>query len=295
SEPFKLRPGNRIQLGAETVLMLTHHSPLESQLVEQQKLEAVGRLAGGVAAEFERLVTSARSHVKALKKEAQAGELKASVLRNRLGEIERRMDDALDLTQQMLSFSFSGKQEEMQIDIGDLINSVVRLARHTTGGEVRFETDIIPDLFVMGDPPQLQQVLMGLCIHARDSIGEGQVTISARHWDPSDSVTPRPQVMSTTHVKITVQDNGKGLHPEACSRIFEPYFTSRNNNRGCPSLAAVYAVVKHHNGHIECISALGEGTTFNVFLPVASEKQASAPTRKAVPAVDTQRLFRKDS
>jgi signal transduction histidine kinase/ActR/RegA family two-component response regulator len=280
----RLRFGDKIQIGTSHVFGFSRHSPVTEQLLEQQKLRAVGRLAGGVAHQFNNMLGVVRNSVLFLKEEAQHGRVSPSALRDCLLDIERAVARASDLTRQLVEFSQRGKVDKREVDLSAALVDLVRVVSQTAKA-VRIEPRIDPQLVVLADHLQLRQALLNLCLFITDRLGDkGCLRLTARrvHLGPSART---PFLADGPHVELTLEDNGLGLDGETTSQLFEPFFSAGDGSMG---LATVYGVIKGHGGHIEVQSELHVGTTFRLLLPVAlisEEVDEKTATSSATPAV----------
>jgi signal transduction histidine kinase/CheY-like chemotaxis protein len=259
---------------------ITERKKLEEQLLQSQKMEAIGQLAGGVAHDFNNILQAMRSHVDLAQRELAPG---ADAARH-IGEIRRNLGRATDLTRQLLAF---GRRQVMQpeaLDLQDLAMGTLELLRRIIGEQVVIElhTGPLPRV-VRADARQLEQVLLNLCVNARDAMPDGGtvlVAVGARELDARFCATrswARPGVFAT----LAVSDTGIGMDERTRSQIFEPFFTTKPMGEGTGlGMATVFGIVKQHEGFIEVESAPGEGSRFTVFLPLID----APPVRR--PAMD---------
>lgn len=266
---------------------ISHELELENQLVQSRKMEAVGRLAGGIAHDFNNILQVITGNVAMATLDAPAGHpVHAS-----LDEIARAGERAVNLVQQLLAFS---RREELRLrpmEIGALVNDTARMLRRLIGEdivlEVRSATEALP---VMADPGRVEQVLLNLCVNARDALPEGgQITIGSELME-LDAVycQNRPDARPGRYVVVAVTDDGCGIPKEIQHRIFEPFFSTKEVGRGTGlGLATVYAIVRQHGGFINLYSEVGLGTTFRFYLPAAEATvvAAPAPASKDLPAL----------
>jgi PAS domain S-box-containing protein len=253
---------------------ITERKKLEEQLLQSQKMEAIGQLAGGVAHDFNNILQAMRSHVDLAEREAADGG-------RHIREIRRSLERATDLTRQLLAF---GRRQVMQpeaLDLRDLAADTLELLRRIIGEHVLIELDTGPvPRVVRADVRQLEQVLLNLCVNARDAMPDGGtvlVAVGARELDAGFCATrswARPGVFAT----LAVSDTGVGMDEQTRSQIFEPFFTTKPMGEGTGlGMATVFGVVKQHEGFIEVESAPGEGSRFTVFLPLIDAPPARRP------------------
>jgi two-component system cell cycle sensor histidine kinase/response regulator CckA len=248
-----LRVGDRIRFGRSTVVLFTNFGDVEDQILHKQKLEALGRLAGGVAHDFNNLLGAVLSNVAYLLEEQ--GELEAGEVTATLDDIQSAALRAADLTRQLLGFARKGKYEHRPTNVHELVGEVVNILGRTIDPAVRFHVNGDPSLWVLGDRSQLHQVFLNLCINARDAMPHGgNLRIDTFCRDD--------------FVIVEFTDDGCGMPPDVRERVFEPFFTTKDVGRGTGlGLATVYGVVKNHGGEIHVESEVGRGTTFRIFLP----------------------------
>jgi signal transduction histidine kinase/ActR/RegA family two-component response regulator len=253
---------------------------LETQLVQARKMEAIGRLAGGVAHDFNNLLTVILGYTGLLLNELD----QAGPLRQEVQAIEAAGERAASLTRQLLAFS---RQQVMQPELLDLNSVVVRLSAllcRLIGEDIELITVLGSDLgLIRADPTQIEQVLLNLALNARDAMPEGgKLSIETAVVDLDASDMPQDIVTGAgRYVLLAIEDTGHGMDTETQSRIFEPFFTSKEIGKGTGlGLAMVHGIVYQSGGHIEVDSALGRGSRFNVYLP-----QATQPEVKTRPQV----------
>jgi two-component system, cell cycle sensor histidine kinase and response regulator CckA len=259
---------------------VTERRTLQAQLVQSQKMESVGRLAGGVAHDFNNLLTAIIGYA-----ETAHGQAVDPTLQADLEEIARAARRGADLTRQLLTFARTQVVEPRIVDINDLIRTADKLLRRLAGASVEVELHLDAQVgAVRIDPSQLEQVLVNLVVNARDAMADGgRVTITtANVWLGEHQSTHRP-AEAGAHVEITVADTGTGMDEATLSRAFEPFFTTKEPGRGTGlGLATCYGIVRQAGGLIEVTSELGRGSRFRVILP-----RAEAPAARPSPAAGT--------
>jgi PAS domain S-box-containing protein len=259
---------------------------LEDQLRQAQKMEAIGRLAGGVAHDFNNLLVVMRTHAELLLLD---GVLRSPDEREGLEQITSAADRAANLTRQLLAFSRKQVMQSQPLLLNDVIANLTKMLNRIIGEDVRLEcryTGRLP--LVQADVGMIEQVLVNLVVNARDAmpnggevqIGTEKVTLDAAYQRLN------PEGRSGEFVCLSVADSGTGISTEHLPRIFEPFFTTKEMGKGTGlGLATVYGIVKQHDGWIEVITRAGAGTTFKIFLPALSTH-----TRQAEPAQRSTRI-----
>jgi signal transduction histidine kinase/CheY-like chemotaxis protein len=248
---------------------------MREQLLLAQKMEAIGRLAGGVAHDFNNLLTTIRGHTELLRRTSPTD----APARTDLDAILTASDRAAELTGQLLAFSRRGKLRAEQVEVDKLIEEVTRLLRHTVDPRIEVRSHLaLGGAVVAGDPSRLQSALLNLAVNARDAMPEGgQLVFSTQVVNPADPARPGELPPGPApFAEIRVADTGMGMAPEVARRVFEPFFTTKEMGRGTGlGLAAVYGTVKSHGGSIAVESAPGLGTLFRIYLPLVGDHQAA--------------------
>ncbi len=264
-----------------TVVDVTDRRQLEEQLRQAQKMEAIGRLAGGVAHDFNNLLTAILGYSEIMLSQLGADD----PLREGAEEIRKAGERAASLTRQLLAFSRKQRLEPKVLDFNGLVVDVEKMLRRMIGEDVDLVTALAPDLGrVKADRGQLEQVLMNLAVNARDAMPRGgKLTIQTANanleqtWGLGGfSVQPGPYVM------VAVSDTGTGMDEATKSHLFEPFFTTKGQGKGTGlGLATVYGIVKQSGGYIWVYSEPNAGTAFRIYLPrydePAAPKTAPAP------------------
>lgn len=255
-------------------------SNLEEQLRQSQKLEAIGTLAGGIAHDFNNLLTGILGYSNLL--EERAGN--EAEVRKAARVIEKAADRGKELTRQLLGFARKGKHQNTPVKIDKTVREVVKLLNHTINKEVEIaELLRSENACVLGDPSQMQQVILNLAVNANDAMPDGGRLILETEVVELDQFfcTLHPGLAPGPYVQLVVSDTGTGIEPEAKERLFEPFFTTKEQGKGTGmGLAMVYGIVKNHGGTIQVYSEEGQGATFKIFLPLverSGEAEASKP------------------
>ncbi|HET9555056.1 MAG TPA: ATP-binding protein, partial [Anaeromyxobacteraceae bacterium] len=254
---------------------------LERRIEEGQRLESIGRLAGGVAHDFNNLLTPILGNAQGALDALGADHAVAEDLRG----IVEAAGRAGALTRQLLALSRRQLLQERAVDLNAEVNALHAMLRRVIGEGVQVRLALDPALGrVRGDPSQLQQVLLNLAVNARDAMpGGGLLTIATRNVGPEEAAC-RAGARARSLVELSVADTGTGMTPEVRARLFEPFFTTKALGKGTGlGLATVLGVVKQHGGEVEVESAPGRGTTFRILLPRDDAALPLAPPAPAAP------------
>jgi PAS domain S-box-containing protein len=240
---------------------------LESQLQHAQKMESVGRLAGGVAHDFNNMLGAILGHLEFVMEEI--GE--QSRLRADLIEIRKAAERSADLTKQLLAFARKQTVSPQTLDLNQTVAGTLKMLQRLIGEDIQLEWHPSPSLWaVRADPVQIDQVLTNLCINARDAIEDvGRITIeSTNAICDADYCETHAGVQPGDYVVLVVSDDGCGMDKATQARLFEPFFTTKEVGKGTGlGLATVYGIVKQNDGFINVYSEPGHGTTFRIYLP----------------------------
>ncbi|HWD18023.1 MAG TPA: response regulator [Verrucomicrobiae bacterium] len=272
--------------GAPYLLMIaqdiTEQLKLENQLRQAQKMEAVGQLAAGVAHDFNNILTVISGNATLLLEEKPADSSDAKPLQS----ICAAADRASRLVRQLLTFSRKQITDIRPCQIREAFNSMEDMLPRVIGPQVILNINAQPGLpQIYADASMMETMLMNLAVNARDAMPEGgrlMLTALAVTLEAKD-LAAHSEARRGRFVRISVADTGTGIPPEALPRIFEPFFTTKPVGQGTGlGLATVYGIVKQHRGWIDLETAVGKGTTFNIFIPVfESEPAETAPIRNA--------------
>ncbi len=263
---------------------VTHELYLEEQLRQSQKMEAVGRLAGGVAHDFNNLLTVIDGYSNLL---LDRHDDPADPMRHDIEQIKRAGERASNLTRQLLAFSRKQILKPTIIDLNMVVTDMEKLLRRLLGEDISIHTHLEPTLGrIKADRGQLEQVIMNLAINARDAMpGGGQLTLETANVTLDELYTrQKVEVEAGNYVLLAISDSGIGMSQETVSHIFEPFFTTKEQGKGTGlGLATVHGIIKQSGGHINVYSELGQGTTFKIYLPPFQEV---APGSVAAPSLD---------
>ncbi len=255
---------------------------LELEMRHAQKLEAVGRLAGGVAHDFNNLLT-VMTTCAGLAAETLDEDHPAHA---EVAEIQRAVERASRLTQQLLAFSRKQVLLPRILDLNEVVRGVETMLRRLLGEDIEIVVQPAADLrSIEADPGQLEQVIANLCVNARDAMPEGgRITLGTRQHEASAAPTAGADPRTTRarpHAELWISDTGGGMDDATREHLFEPFFTTKERGKGTGlGLSTVYGIVQQSGGEIEVESALGAGTTFRVLLPSAVAPSEPAPARR---------------
>jgi two-component system cell cycle sensor histidine kinase/response regulator CckA len=272
-----------VELSGQPPLLLglfrdvTAQKRLEEQLRQSQKMEAIGQLAGGVAHDFNNILTVIHGHASLL---SGAGNLTGTAPRSAM-QITRAAERAAALTRQLLAFSRRQVLQPRRLDMNEVVSDMTKMLGRILGEHIALQLRYSPQPApVLADASMMEQVLLNLAVNARDAMpGGGVLTIQISSPEiDAWHLVQHPEARSGPAVCLTVTDTGCGILPENLSRIFEPFFTTKEVGKGTGlGLATVYGIIKQHRGWIEVESRVGKGSTFKVFLPASAQPSDTKP------------------
>lgn len=273
---------------AEEVLRQT-----EEQLIQAQKMEAIGRLAGGVAHDFNNLLTAIIGYSQlALRRISPQDQL-----RQELDEIRKAGERAATLTSQLLAFSRKQVLQPKILDLNAVVADTSKMLNRLIGEDIRFRTTLDPGLKqVKADPGQIEQVLMNLAVNARDAMPNGgSLSIETSNvYLNEEYANHHAEVRSGHYIMLAVSDTGCGMDSKTRAHIFEPFFTTKEQGKGTGlGLATVYGIVKQSGGHIWVYSEPDRGTTFKIYMPLVDEEPslANEPLQADLLPMGTERVL----
>ena len=272
----------------ETITDITKHKRTEHSLRQAQKMEALGRLAGGIAHDFNNLLMVIMGHAHRL-----AQQFATHPCRHDLELIAQAGSRAAALTRKLLTFSRRQVLEQRELHPNTLIRDLEDILRRLIGEHIQTVVVLDPRVGrVLGDPVQLEQVVMNLALNARDAMSEGGIlTIETGNVDLDEAyVNLHPGSSPGSHVRISVEDTGCGISSEGLEHIFEPFYSTKEAGKGTGlGLATVYGIVKQSRGYVEVSSQPGRGSRFTALFPriVTQGEEIEVP-----PAVEPQRVSR---
>jgi two-component system cell cycle sensor histidine kinase/response regulator CckA len=249
---------------------ITDRRQLEEQLRQAQKMDAVGRLAGGVAHDFNNLLMVINGYTEVLLEQLE----KSSPMHHKVQSIQQAADRAATLTRQLLAFSRKQLLELKVVDVNTVIGDMERLLRPLIGENIELVTRLSTQTgHTRADAGQLEQVIMNLVVNAKDAMPEGgKLTVQSSDVTVRQNFSEHRFIQTGRYAVISVADTGHGMDKETQSRIFEPFFTTKEKGKGTGlGLSTVYGIVKQSNGYVFAESEPGAGTTFYVYLPRVEE------------------------
>jgi two-component system, cell cycle sensor histidine kinase and response regulator CckA len=266
------------------ILDITERKEIEGRLAQSQKMEAVGRLAGGVAHDFNNLLTVINGYSSMLLEALDP----AQPIRADLEQIHQAGQRAVGLTRQLLAFSRRQVMAPHVFDLNELLRGLNKMLGRLIGEDIRLDLALGTDLgLVKADPGQIEQVVMNLAVNSRDAMPDGGViTLTTSNLHVSSDILGRYGIRPAgDYIRLAVSDTGTGMAAEVLEHLFEPFFTTKESGKGTGlGLATVYGIVKQSEGDIDVQSELGRGTTFYIYLPhVVQAADAQADHQATLP------------
>ena len=258
---------------------ITERRALEEQLRQSQKLEAIGRLAGGVAHDFNNILMSVMGSADLLLMQLAPGD----AARDEAAEIKQSVDRGAGLTRQLLAFSRRQAVRSRMFALGDIVRGMDTMLRRLIGPEIDFEIICAPEpLMVVADSGQTEQVVLNLVVNARDAMPQGgRVTVRVEEVEVDDAAAVAlVEGKAGRYARLSVSDTGTGIDEQTRAKLFEPFFTTKEQGKGTGlGLSIVYGIVKQSGGYITVASEPGKGATFLIYLPIVT-----APEPAVTPA-----------
>lgn len=253
------------------------HQFLVKQLQQSQKMEAVGQLAGGIAHDFNNLLGIILVSADLASSQNDLSENSALFLK----DISDAGEKATHLISQLNLFGRANSLKLITIDLNDLTVSFLKLLTRILGEHI--ELEFLPSkesLIVSADPTQLEQVIMNICLNARDAMPSGgvlKIVTSTRSADAA-FVAKYPQIKEGKYAEISLEDNGEGMDSDTAAKIYDPFFTTKEKGKGTGlGLSVVFGIIRSHNGYLFFETAEGKGTNFHLFLPLIEKEDSPAP------------------
>jgi len=266
------------------VMDITERRQLGEQLRQSQKMEAIGQLAGGVAHDFNNILTVIRGHASLLLVDKALSNNAARSAQ----QIAQASERAAGLTRQLLTFSRRQVMQPRRLDLNEVVSNMTMMLGRILGEDIVLQLNYLHQpAYIKADGSMIEQVLLNLVVNARDAMPKGgqlAIRITTSKADPNYR-TYHSDSRAEDFICLTVSDTGSGIDPETLRRIFEPFFTTKEVGKGTGlGLATVYGIVNQHQGWIEVDSEIGRGSTFRVFLPMAHETTPTGDRQAAQPA-----------
>lgn len=287
---IKDEQGNPVEMGG-IATDITERKNLEKQILRNQRMESLGTLAGGIAHDLNNVLAPITLSLSILRKK-----LPDEQSQKMLQMLEATAKRGADLIKQVLSFARGAEGERTSVQLRHLIEEIAKIIKATFPKSITLHTNVPNDLpTISADATQLHQVLMNLCVNARDAMPNGgRLAITAEsvlldeHYSQMH-IDAKPGL----YVLISVTDQGIGMSPEVVDKIFEPFFTTKDLGKGTGlGLSTVHSIVKSHGGFINVYSEVGKGTTFKVYLPVSGDVQRVVlEEKKEIPHVGNNELI----
>jgi signal transduction histidine kinase/CheY-like chemotaxis protein len=271
-EKHVLNFGDKITIGSSTIMGFNLSDPMAAQLQQLQKLEAVGRLAGGVAHQFNNLLAVVVTNLSLLEIADDMDPLERSEC---IADAKQAALQGGELTRQMLDFSRYSNPVMEALDLSDLVRKNQQFIRRTFNPSIEITLETEPELAVRGDRIQLDQVLMNLSLNARDAVrNRGTIHLGVHRTEVDEQLCMELlRLKPGPHAVISVEDDGVGMARETLERVFEPFFTTKKIGQGTGlGLSVVLGLVHSHGGDIKIESELRKGTKVRVFLPLTRER-----------------------
>jgi PAS domain S-box-containing protein len=291
---FPIRVEGKAVLLGGVAVDITERRELEAQLRQAQKMEGIGRLAGGVAHDFNNMLAVIRGNAELLLMNADQFE---GPTNDCLKQVIAAAERAANLTRQLLAFGRKQIMRTQPLDLNDVVANLTKMFKRIIGEDINLQCQFAADLPpVEADIGMMEQVIVNLVVNARDAMPRGgQLLITT-------DITNADRAYLHTHLEaragmfvcLTVSDKGTGISPEHMPRIFEPFFTTKESGKGTGlGLATVYGIVKQHQGWVEVSSRLGEGSIFKIFLPALPPRPRTAATSEtdAAPRGGTETIL----
>ena len=266
-----------LDIGGETYIQsfyrdITEKKKIQEQLMHSQKMESVGSLAGGIAHNFNNILTSILGYSELLLEFSDLDDSSKQRVRN----IESAARKAGVMVSKLLSFARRDSHEVLPFNLNDVINDSAKLLEGVLDKRIGLKivlSDMMPPI-IEGDPNQLEQVIMNLMVNARDAMPEGGlITIQTSFIEiEREKVKVPAYIQPGKYIALKVSDTGQGIPREVIGKIFDPFFTTKEKGKGTGlGLATVYGIVKDHKGYISVQSKIGKGTVFDIYLPISGK------------------------
>jgi len=263
----------------------------QQQLIEAEKLTALGTMAGGIAHDFNNILCGMIGHLNILARQIPPDEEHLQ----HIDTIEKSAFRAAELVKQLLTFARQKPMDITTIDLNKIVRDLLVLLESTFDGQISIKTDLDPGLpAVLGDSAQIEQAILNLCVNARDAMpGGGTIAITSKKVVlDANFCTLQHDAEPGSYVMLTVQDTGSGINKRILPRVFDPFFTTKEVGKGTGlGLAMVYGIIKSHNGFCTIESTPSKGTDFRIYIPVAGRKDEKAPPAREPISLDGRTIL----
>jgi PAS domain S-box-containing protein len=261
---------------------ITDRKHLEKQLVQAQKMEALGSLAGGIAHDFNNILSAIIGYAELAKMKIEAD----SEIKGDIKEVLLASDRAKDLVKQILAFSRQGKDEQIPVQMGLIVNEALNLLKSSLPTTIDIRKNIQSKSIILSDPSQLHQIIMNLGTNAayamREKGGVLEVSLTDVSLD-SDFVSTHHEIQAGEYLKLSVSDTGHGMTDEVQRQIFDPFFSTKPIGEGTGmGLSVVYGIIKNCSGAITVYSEPEKGTTFNLYCPIIESEEDEEPVKDMI-------------
>ena len=259
---------------------VTERRRLRVQIEQARKMEAIATLAAGIAHEFNNALTGIIGNLDLLELVLPSNDQTGNYLK----PIKTSAFRMARLTSQLLAYAREGKYQPRTFSLSDFVEDILPVLRHAIDPEIRLETDLPHNVHpVEADPTQMQMVLSAVVANAAEAIeGKGRIRVSTGNEQiTEEAARQHPDLTPGAYVRLRVDDDGKGMDENTRARMFEPFFTTKFHGRGL-GMAAVYGIIKNHNGSIEVASQLGKGTVVRIYLPAAGDTERAEGSERRV-------------
>lgn len=283
-ERVKIRTAELEQSNISLKAEITRGNEAESQVRQLQKMEALGKLTGGMAHDFNNMLAVIMASLNLLQRRMARGEGNTDELITAASDSARR---AAALTERLLAFSRQQPLAPSVLDANRLVSSMSDILARTLGDEIMVETVLGAGLWkTKADPHQLESAILNLAVNARDAMpGGGKLTVETANAHIDDAYARENEIQAGQYVLVAVTDTGTGMNEATLARVFDPFFTTKPTGQGTGlGLSQVFGFVRQSSGHIKIYSETGVGTTAKVYLPRSNESEAAAPRRTTAEA-----------